>query len=539
MTKRFAASTLEDKVIVQDHSNQDSGSQAAYTWTSGAIGPLGATAPVINLSGHRITGAPTAISDFTNDSDLVSKAYVEARILGLKWKEPVRVATTANIASLSGLLTVDGITLVANDRVLVKDQTTTTENGIYVAASGSWTRSLDMDASSEFVSAAVFIQEGATYGDQGWTCTVDGTFVLDTDPVTFVQFSGSNATPLATNLVAGRVKPASNAGLDIDSFGAGSIGILLPTVSGLQTGASGLSLKLDTDPGLVLAAAGLKVLLDAAAHSGNGSGLALSSTGLSVKAEASNPTLAVTASGELQVKYSSTAAGLTQDATGLKVKVEASNPTLQINGSGELGAKLDAAGAIVTGAAGLSVQSGNGLEIVTNTLRAKLGATDYSGNATIVFDGTDNGLQAKVNNTTGGLKVTASGIEADVDGTSLTKNGNTLQVGKTIEKRRVETLTLDNTDVTTNKYKALANLPDSTNYSAVKMYVLKSGGVGPDQEYAVDFSVMTNTGVAYVVWTTSSPGGFAGTPPSVGMDGDLVSGDKLIVEFASAEFTPA
>lgn len=536
MTKRYAAATLEDTVLVSNHDNQDT--KAAYAWPSGAIGAITADGPVINLSGHRITGAPTNPALFTNDSDLVSKAFVEARLLGLYWKNPVRAATTANIVSLSGLLTVDGVTLIAGDRVLVKDQTNLDENGFYLAASGAWTRTTDLDASSEFPSAAVFVQEGSTQSDSSWVCTVDNTFVLGTDDVTFIQFNGNGSVNLATNSIAGKVKPATNAGLDIDSFGAGNIGILLPGSSGLQTGAGGLSIDLDTDPGLVLGAGGLKVLLDASAHSGNGSGLALSSTGLSVKVEGTNATLFVTASGEVAVRYSATTSGLTQDTNGLKIRLEASNPTLQISSS-ELGVKLDSSRAITTGASGIGVNSGNGLEIVTNTLRAKIGATDYSGNSTIKYDGTDNGLQVKLNNTTGALKVTASGVEVDNDGTSLTKNGNVLQVGKVIEKRRVENLTLSAGDIT-NGYKVLAAAPVTV--GATKMYYLTSATlVAPDQEYSVDFTVMTEGGNSYVVWKTSGTingNAPAGSFPSVGMVGDLADGYKLVVEYTSSEHTP-
>lgn len=82
-------------------------------------------------------------------------------------KRAVRVATTANI-TLSGTQTIDGIAVVAGDRVLVKDQTTTSQNGIYIVAAGAWTRSLDADASSELAGAMVAVDLGTTNGGTTW-----------------------------------------------------------------------------------------------------------------------------------------------------------------------------------------------------------------------------------------------------------------------------------------------------------------------------------------------------------------------------------
>ena len=100
-----------------------------------------------------------------------------------------RVATTDQI-TLSGLQTIDGVTVIANDRVLVKDQEDKSENGIYVAASGSWSRATDMDAASEFNLKAVYIEEGDSYTDNSFkqknTITTVGV-----DPVEFV-FSFTN-----------------------------------------------------------------------------------------------------------------------------------------------------------------------------------------------------------------------------------------------------------------------------------------------------------------------------------------------------------
>jgi hypothetical protein len=146
-------------------------------------------APNVDVSWntHKITG----LLDPTNAQDAATKNYVDGVAQGVDAKASVRVATTANLAALSGLLTVDGITVAGGDRVLVKDQTTQSANGIYVAAAGAWARALDADTWAELPSAFVFVEVGSANADSGWLCTVDAGGTLGTTNVTWVQFSGA------------------------------------------------------------------------------------------------------------------------------------------------------------------------------------------------------------------------------------------------------------------------------------------------------------------------------------------------------------
>lgn len=116
---------------------------------------------------------------------------------GFKFKVNVKAATTANI-TLSGAQTIDGISCVAADRVLVKDQTAPAENGIYVVASGAWARATDLDVWDEFPSATVPVEQGSTQADRIYICTSDSGGTLETTAVTFTRV-GAQTLTAATN----------------------------------------------------------------------------------------------------------------------------------------------------------------------------------------------------------------------------------------------------------------------------------------------------------------------------------------------------
>jgi hypothetical protein len=148
---------------------------------------LAAPTAAVALNSQRITG----LADPTAAQDAATKNYVDLTVQGLDPKASVKAASTSNIASLSGTMTIDGVALVAGDRVLVKDQTTTSANGVYVVAAGAWARADDLSAWSEFVSAYLFVEQGTVNADVGFLCTVDAGGTLGTTAITFVQFSGA------------------------------------------------------------------------------------------------------------------------------------------------------------------------------------------------------------------------------------------------------------------------------------------------------------------------------------------------------------
>jgi len=127
----------------------------------------------------------------SGNNDLVNKSYVDAVAQGLDVKGSCVAATTVNI-TLSGTQTVDTISLLAGDRCLVKNQSTQSQNGIYVVSASAWTRSTDMDIWAEVPGAFTFIETGGQQ-DTGWVCTSDAAGTIGVTAITWAQFSGVGA----------------------------------------------------------------------------------------------------------------------------------------------------------------------------------------------------------------------------------------------------------------------------------------------------------------------------------------------------------
>ncbi len=139
-------------------------------------------------SGNFATNMVTLDGTTTNPTDAATKAYVDSvASLGLTIKNPAIVASLSNV-TLSGLQTIDGVTLIANNRVLLVGQTNAVQNGLWLAQSSSWTRPTDFDTGDEAEQAYVLILEGNDEGGSSWVCTTP-TAIIDTDPLTFVLFS--------------------------------------------------------------------------------------------------------------------------------------------------------------------------------------------------------------------------------------------------------------------------------------------------------------------------------------------------------------
>jgi len=155
------------------------------------------TAPIasVNFNNQRGIG----FADPTGAQDAATKNYVDSFAQGLDTHPSVKCASTAQRA-LTGLTAIDGITPIAGDRILLKDQTAPAENGIYVAAAGAWARAADMDTWAEVVSAYVWVETGTTQADTGWNCTSDQGGTLGTTAVTWSQFSGAGSITAGNGL---------------------------------------------------------------------------------------------------------------------------------------------------------------------------------------------------------------------------------------------------------------------------------------------------------------------------------------------------
>ena len=159
---------------------------------------MAAPTAAVSMNSQKITNLATP----TAGTDAANKQYVDDTVASISWKNEVRVATTVNGTLASAFAngqTVDGQVLVTGDRILIKDQSNQTENGIYtVNASGAPTRATDADSDTDFKGAAVFVANGTTNGGTRWVSNTTGSITLGATAITFVQFGGG-ATYTAGN----------------------------------------------------------------------------------------------------------------------------------------------------------------------------------------------------------------------------------------------------------------------------------------------------------------------------------------------------
>ena len=193
------------------------------------------TAPngAVSFANQKITN----LADPTADQDAATKAYTDSVAQGLDVKDSCKVATTGNITISTALNngdSIDGVTLVTNDRVLVKDQSTASQNGIYIVGS-SPARADDLAAGSDAAGFFTFIEQGTVNAENGFVCTSDkGSAVVGTNNLTIAQFSG------AGQVIAGNGIDKSGNTLSVDLKGNGGL-VIESTEIAVDLGASSIT----------------------------------------------------------------------------------------------------------------------------------------------------------------------------------------------------------------------------------------------------------------------------------------------------------
>jgi hypothetical protein len=243
----FGAASANGSATTAARSDHAHGTPAHDAAAHSAIklSDLAAPTTAVAFGSQRITG----LADPTSAQDAATKAYVDGVATGLDIKGSVRAATTATgtlATAFANGQAIDGVTLATGDRILVKNQSTGSENGIYtVNATGAPTRAADADTSAEVTTGMfAFVSEGTANADTGWVLSTNDPIVLGTTALTFTQFSGAGAITAGNGLTqsgttinavgtAGRISVAADA-IDIDSAYAGQATIT--TLGTITTG---------------------------------------------------------------------------------------------------------------------------------------------------------------------------------------------------------------------------------------------------------------------------------------------------------------
>jgi hypothetical protein len=205
------------------------------------LNDVGAPNASVSLNSQKITGLATP----TDATDAANKGYVDNAVVGIDWKASVRAATTTNVTIASDLEngdTLDGVTLATGDRILVKNQSTGSQNGIYVVkASGAPDRSTDADTGAELTSNfAVFVEEGTANADQGYVLTNDGAITVGTTALTFTQFTGLGQVTAGDGLTktGNTLNVGAGTGIQVNSDTIENTGVLSITGTANQITAS-------------------------------------------------------------------------------------------------------------------------------------------------------------------------------------------------------------------------------------------------------------------------------------------------------------
>ena len=189
----------------------------------------------------------TGIQDPVNPNDVANKQYVDSVAAGLKPTDPViAVENTTNIDMTAGLPTIDGVSILEGQRVLLAAQSDAVQNGIWEASASTWSRPTDFPTGGSAASTFVFVEKGTTYADTGWTCTTDEpNDVIDTNTLDWAQVSSAAQIDAGTGLTKTGNTIDFNAADTSLTVSADDVAVAIGNTNGnsLETTATGVELR--------------------------------------------------------------------------------------------------------------------------------------------------------------------------------------------------------------------------------------------------------------------------------------------------------
>jgi hypothetical protein len=415
-----------DKVDGQDGSyylsrTNHTGTQTASTISdfdtqvrTSRLDQMAAPTASVSLSSQKITN----LADGTSAGDAINLGQLQSASLGLAWKDNVRVATTVAgtlATSFENGDTVDGITLATGDRILIKDQGTASENGIYVvAASGAPTRATDADSASELRGAVVVVEEGTANADQIWQLITDS-ITLGTTGLTWQRLPGPQ------DIVAGAGLTKTSNTLDVGTASTSRIVVNADNIDLATVGTAGTYYG--------------SVTTDAYGRVSSASTDLVSGNGLVVRTSSTNYT-------------NRTVTGTSNRVTVTNGDGVSGNPTLDISSSYVGQATITTLGTITTGVwtgTNIAVANGGTGSGTAAGARTNLGAT---GKYTALI-GDNSSTTITITQATHGLASDGSMVAAIYDASS----GDQVQTLITINNGTGAVSFKFNTAPTTNQYR--------------------------------------------------------------------------------------
>ena len=423
----------------------------------------------------------------------------------------VAVATTTNLASLSGLLTIDGVTLTANQRVLVKDQTLSQNNGVYVAAVGAWTRAIDANSSTEIASRIISVVSGSTNGGEQFATTFKSTDTLGTTAMAWFQVALQNTAVTFTDLTTTGNMIFGNADTDTITQSASyvtgtqlkSAKVATNTLSLAAYDVDGaaytnlITLTASNTPTLTLTSTGVGTINNmsiGATTASTGAFTTLSSTGNTTLGDASADTVTINGTVQPGVVISGTSTGnalrVTQLGTGNALLVEDSaNPdstpfVIDSGGNTIVGSTASAtngltgqlfqvqSSAAISGSGPLFAGWSSTQPNAVNIARSQSGTV---GTSALVSSGASSSIRFFFDD--GSTFVRAASIDAVVDGTPSTNDMpgrlvfSTTSDGASTPTERVR---IDSTGQTKFSYNTVVEVTDATN-AALRVTQLGAG----------------------------------------------------------------